>query len=121
MILIVDHDSEVLEKARDVLNHNWHVLGASSAEQALAMVHRIAFSVVLIDLELPGDALALIQELHEASPDLPIIAVTRFTATVKSAAFLSARSPGVIEVLSKPVSPAWKPVVERVRASGRRV
>jgi two-component system C4-dicarboxylate transport response regulator DctD len=116
MILIVDNDPEVLEKAREVLNHDRHVLAASNAEQALAMVQRLGFSVVLVDLELRDDAFALMRNLHEANPDLPIIAVT---AGLKAQILVATKTLGVVEVLPKPISPGWKPVVERVRASGR--
>ncbi len=118
MILVVDHDPEVLEKAREILNHHRHVLGALSAEQAVSMVHRLAFSVVLVDLELPGDAFALIRDLHDMNPNLPIIAVASFSSKVKAVAAVAARSPGVVEVLPKPVSRQWKLAVERVRSSG---
>jgi two-component system C4-dicarboxylate transport response regulator DctD len=113
MILLVDHDSETLEKAREVLNHDRRVLAVSSAEQALAMVRRLSFSVALVDLELPGP-LSLIQNLHAADPDLPIIGIT---AAVHPEIPLVPKSIGVAEILRKPISPAWKPVVERVLAA----
>jgi two-component system C4-dicarboxylate transport response regulator DctD len=116
MILVVDHDPEVLDQAREVLNHDRHVLAVSNAEQALAMVRRLTFSVVLVDLELPDDAFALIRNLHEADPDLPVIAVI---AAVKAAIPVTTKTAGVVEFLPKPISPTWKPAVERVRASKR--
>ncbi|HXI43572.1 MAG TPA: response regulator, partial [Bryobacteraceae bacterium] len=70
MILVVDHDPEALEKARDILNRDRHVFLASSADEALALVQRIGFSVVLVDLDLPGDGYVLIQKLHDANPEL---------------------------------------------------
>ena len=115
VILIVDHDPEVLDKAREILNRDRHVLAASSAEQALAMVQRFGFSVVLVDLELPDDALALIRKLHEANPDLPIVAVS---AGQQAEIPVATKTLGVVEVLPKPISPDCKLEVERVRASG---
>lgn len=113
MILVVDHDPEVLEKARDVLNRDRHVFLASTARQAFDMVQRLGFSVVLIDVDLPGDGYSLIQKLHDANPDLLIIAI----AGAMKAAVLSATDDlGIVEVLRKPITPEWKPVVERVRA-----
>ena len=114
MILLVDHDPESLERVREILNHDWHVLAVSSAGQATAMVRRLGFSVVLVDLELPGGPLALIKELHATNPDLPIIGIT---AAVHSEISVVPKSLGVAEILRKPISLAWKPVVERVRAS----
>ncbi len=55
MILVVDHDPDVLEKARQILNRDRQVFLASTAQQALDMVERLSgFSVVLVDLDLPG-------------------------------------------------------------------
>ena len=54
MILVVDHDPEVLDSARQILNRNRQVFLASTADQALNMVQRLGFSVVLVDLDLPG-------------------------------------------------------------------
>jgi CheY-like chemotaxis protein len=52
MILVVDDDPEVLEQAPRILNGDRHVFLASTAAQALNMVQRLGFSVVLVDLEL---------------------------------------------------------------------
>jgi len=68
MILVVDHDPEVLDRAREVLNRDRQVFLASTSEQAFEMVERLGFSVVLVDLDMPGDGYALIQKLHDANP-----------------------------------------------------
>ena len=113
MILVVDHDPEVLERAAQILNRDRQVFLASTGEQAFEMVQRLGFSVVLVDLDLPGDAYALIQKLHDANPDLLIIA----TAGAMRASVLKATKEfGIVEVLTKPITPEWKPVVERIRA-----
>jgi CheY-like chemotaxis protein len=69
MILVVDHDPDVLEQAQKILNHDRRVFLASNAVQALEMVDRLGFSVVLVDLELPGDGYALIRKLHDQNPE----------------------------------------------------
>ena len=112
MILVVDHDPEVLERAREVLDHGLQVLLASSAEQALQMVQQLGFSVALVDMEMPGSAQSLSRQLHEADPDLLIVAV--------SSANLPAHDEfeelGIVEALRKPISVEWKSVVERICA-----
>jgi CheY-like chemotaxis protein len=117
MILVVDHDPEVLEKAQEILNRDRQVFLASTAIQAFEMVQRLGFSVVLVDLDLPGDGYALIQKLHDANPDLLIIAIS---GALKSSVLEATRELGVVEVLKKPITREWKPVVERVRASRHR-
>lgn len=114
MILVVDHDPEVLEKAREVLNRDRQVFLASTASQAFSMVERLGFSVALVDLELPGDAYTLIQRLHDANPDLLIIAI--ISGAMKASVFEATKDIGVVEVLKKPITSEWKPVVERIRA-----
>ena len=113
MILVVDHDPETLEKAREILNRDRQVFLASSAEEAFALVERLGFSVVLVDLDLPGDAYALIQQLQDTNPQLLIIAIA---GAVKASVLEATKELGVVEVLKKPITPAWKPVVERIRA-----
>jgi DNA-binding NtrC family response regulator len=113
VILVVDQDPEVLEEARRILNRNRQVFLASSAEQAIEMVERLGFSVVLVDLDIPG-AYALIQTLHNAHPDLLFIGVSgAIKASMREA---DKRDMGIVELLKKPITPEWKPVVERVRA-----
>ena len=113
MILVVDHDPEVLEQARQVLNRDRQVFLACTAKQAFEMVQRLGFSVVLVDLDLPGDAFELIGRLHDSNPDLLIIAIS---GALKSSVLEATKSLGVVEVLQKPITSAWKPVVESVRA-----
>src|SRR6266853_6920612 len=115
MILVVDHDPEVLEKAAQILNRDRQVFLASTAKQAFEMVQRLGFSVVLVDLDLdlPGDGFALIQKLHDANSDLLIIAIA---GALKASVLEATKEFGVVEVLTKPITPEWKPVVERIRA-----
>ena len=113
MILVVDHDPEALEKALEILNCDRQVFLASAAKQAFEMVQLLGFSVVLVDLDLPGDGYALIQKLHDANPDLLIIAIS---GALKASVLEATRELGVVEVLKKPITREWKPVVERIRA-----
>ena len=112
MILVVDHDPEVLEQAQKILNRDRQVFLASTAAQALDMVQRLGFSVVLVDLELRG-GYALIQKLHDTNPGLLIIGVK---GAIKASVQHGAESTAIVEYLEKPISPEWKPVVERIRA-----
>ena len=111
MILVVDHDPEVLDQAQKILNHDRQVFLASTVKEALEMTNEVEFSVVLVDLDMP-DAHALIQRLHDTKPDVLIIADSAVQAAVEEAT----KQTGVVAVLRKPVTPTWKPVVERIRA-----
>ena len=65
VILVVDDDAAVLEKAEEILNQNRQVLLASDMNRALELAQSLGFSVVLVDLNLRGiGGLKLIQKLR---------------------------------------------------------
>lgn len=112
MILVVDDDPTFLEKARQILNRERQVFLASSAKQAFKLAQDLGFSVVLVDLDLKG-GMTLIRTIREHVPGLPIIAIAD---NLEQAAVELAKELGVVDVLAKPITPEWKPVVERARA-----
>jgi CheY-like chemotaxis protein len=80
----------------------------------LELAGNLGFSVALIDLDLPGGAgFGLIRTLRRSVPDLQIIAVSNALYSLSSE---DAQKLGVVEVLTKPITPDWKPVEERIRA-----
>ena|SRR5712691_4539033 len=114
MILVVDDDEELLEQAQEILNRNRQVFLASDVDRAFELARELGFSVALVDLDLPGeDGFALIRKLHDAIPKLSIIAISSALHTLT---LEDARKLGAVEVLKKPITQDWKPVVERVRA-----
>jgi CheY-like chemotaxis protein len=115
MILVVDNDPTVLDQAQQILNRERQVFLALDATRALELSGNLGFSVALVDLDLPGGAwFDLIRTLRRNVPDLQIIAVTN---EVQNLSPEDAQKLGVVAVLKKPITPEWKPVVERVRAS----
>ena len=112
MILVVDDDAEILDKAREILNRDRQVFLASSANAAFDMVERLGFSVVLVALNMP-DSYQLIQKLRDADPSLLVVAIA---GGLRLSVEEATKHLGVVEVLKKPITPAWKPVVERIRA-----
>lgn len=114
MILVVDDDPTFLEKARQLLNRTRQVFLASTSKQAFTLAQDLGFSVVLVDLGLKGeDGIALIRKIRENVPGLPIIAIAE---NLQQGAVELAKELGVTEVLTKPITPEWRPVVERARA-----
>jgi CheY-like chemotaxis protein len=114
MILVVDDDPTVLDKAQQILNRERQVFLAADATRALELSGNLGFSVALVDLDLPGGAgCGLIKTLRRSVPDLQIIAITN---AISSLSPEDARKLGVVEVLRKPITAEWKPVVERIRA-----
>jgi CheY-like chemotaxis protein len=115
MILVVDDDLTDLERAQDVLNRNRQVFLASDSKHGFELARKLVFSVALVDLNMRGiEGLDLIRKLHANIPDLPIISIC---GDVQGVLADSLRAVGVVEFLQKPITPAWKPVVERIRAT----
>jgi CheY-like chemotaxis protein len=115
MILVVDSDPRVLDQAQQILNRDRQVFLALDATRALELSGNLGFSVALVDLDLPGGAgFDLIRTLRRNVPDLQIIAVTN---AIHSLSAEDAKKLGVVAVLKKPITPDWKPVVDRIRAS----
>ena len=114
MILVVDDDPTVLDKAQQILNRDRQVFLALDSARALELSGNLGFSVALVDLDLPGGAgFDLIRTLRRTVPDLQIIAITN---AISSLSTEEAQKLGVVEVLRKPITADWKPVVERIRA-----
>ena len=114
MILVVDDDPMVLDQAQKILNRERQVFLAADSTRALDLAGNLGFSVALVDLDLPGGAgFDLIRTLRRNVPDLRIIAVTD---AIYSLSAEDAQKLGVVAVLKKPITPEWKPVVERIRA-----
>ena len=118
MILVADNDVSFLELAGHILNRDRQVFLALDAQQAFQLAADLGFSVALVDLDLKGeDGLSLIQKLRMSFPDLPIIAIS---SVLSGHQIEAAMELGVAEVLHKPITSDWKPVVERIRATRRR-
>src|ERR1700730_18852893 len=113
MILVVDDDEAFLEQAQAILNRDRQVFVVSDTDRAFDLAQNLGFSVALVDLDLPGeDGFALIRKLRDAVPELSIIAISSALHTLT---LEDARKLGAVEVLKKPITPDWKPVVERAR------
>jgi CheY-like chemotaxis protein len=105
LILIVEDNETTLMLLRDVLGATgYRTLGASSAEEALALAHTEVPQLILMDVQLPGmDGLAALRALR-AMPETtgtPVIAVTAFAMKDDRERLLSAGFDGYLE---KPVN-----------------
>jgi DNA-binding NarL/FixJ family response regulator len=99
MILIVDDDPIFLEEAGKVLNRDRQVFLAINAQQGFMLAEKLGFSVVLVDLDLRGeDGFTLIERLHEAFPELAIIAIS---SVLKNNTREEAKAAGAIDVFAE--------------------
>jgi DNA-binding NtrC family response regulator len=113
MLLVVASDPTILDKALQILNRERRVFLAPDATQALELAGNLGFSVALVDLNLPeGAGFNLIKTLRRSVPDLQIIAITN---AIQRLSPQDAEKLGVAAVLKRPITPDWKPIVERIR------
>jgi len=79
-VLVVDDEPGMrhfIEKA--LAPRAGHVLGAGSAEEAQALLHRHRFDLLILDITLPGKSgLALLRELRAAGEPCEVVLITAF-------------------------------------------
>lgn len=80
-VLVVDDDCDTTELFRLILEPNsFEVITANSGEEGIALVQRLAFDVMVVDLLMPGmDGLNVLQKVRQFSkiPILILSAVNR--------------------------------------------
>jgi DNA-binding NtrC family response regulator len=117
MLLIVDDDPTFLQAAGEALMQPRGVFLARDAKQAKELIGSVgqAFSVALIDLDLPGqDGFSLIAEVCEHCPDLPVIAMS---GVLQRDVLESAKLVGAVDALRKPITAEWNTAIARARAA----
>jgi DNA-binding NtrC family response regulator len=100
-MLVVDDHVAARESVADVLRHaGYQVVGASSASEALNLIAKQEFQVIITDLQMPGmDGLEFIRQIHHRGLRVQVIMVTAH-ATIASA--VEAMRYGAFDYLEKP-------------------
>ena len=103
-ILIVDDEPIVRESIRDWLKDaGYQVATAETGEEALALVAKQDFSIIIMDIRLPGKTgIAVLKEIKEAKPGIKSVIITAYP-TVEFT--IEAKKLGVVDFLIKPVAP----------------
>ena len=72
-ILVVDDEADLVEiLAEDFSQYGAEVFAASSAQQALEVLHRESVTVILSDVRMPGmDGMELLREVRRRFPTTP--------------------------------------------------
>jgi len=103
-ILIVDDEPIVRESIRDWLKDaGYQVATAESGEEALEMIEKQDFSVMIIDVRLPGKTgITVLKEVRTLKPEIKAIIITAYPSTELAA---EAMKLGAIDYLIKPIAP----------------
>jgi signal transduction histidine kinase len=106
-ILIVDDRKENLLATEKVLQHlDAGIFKASSGNEALSLILRHRFAVVLLDVQMPemdGFETAMLMQEHEHMKGVPIIFVTAISKEEKYAT--QAAEIGAVDYIFKPINP----------------
>jgi len=103
-ILIVDDEAIVRESIGDWLKDaGYQVATAETGEEALEMVAEQDFSIIIMDVRLPGKTgMKVLQEVKTLKPDIKSIIITAYP-TMELAN--EARKLGAIDYIIKPIVP----------------
>jgi len=103
-ILVVDDEPIVRESIRDWLKDaGYQVATAETGEEALEMIEKQDFSVMILDVRLPGKTgIKVLREVKALKPQIKSIVITAYP-TVELAD--EAMKLGAVDYLIKPVAP----------------
>jgi len=105
MILVVDDDEVMREIITNVIRDaGFAVQEAGTAEAALNMMRDESYSLVILDLRMPGmGGTGFLERYREISPATDVIVVTGHPGHGTAVAALRGRHPAAIEYLEKPI------------------
>ena len=104
-ILVVDDEERICEALEKALERTgYEVDTCLSAMDALALIRKGAWAMVICDIKMPGmDGMSLLDRIKEYDPNLPVLMITGY-ASIESA--VEAVRKGAHEYIPKPFSPA---------------
>ncbi len=103
-ILIVDDEPIVRESIRDWLKDaGYEVATAETGEEALEMMKKQDFSMLILDIRLPGKTgISVLKEVKTFKPEIKSIIITAYPTSELAA---EAKELGAIDYLVKPIAP----------------
>jgi DNA-binding NtrC family response regulator len=100
-ILIVDDEAVVRESLRDALKDAHSVTITGTGEEALDLVSKKDFDIVIVDIRLPGkNGLDVVKEIRNIRPYIRSIIITAYPSVEQS---VQAMKLGAVDFLVKPI------------------
>jgi len=104
MVLVIDDEVAVNNNIRKILSRkNYHVEQATTKQEALAKLAEHSYSLVLLDLRIPGvQGLELLAAVRKTQPQAKVVIITGYASieTAKEAARM-----GAVDYVPKPFTP----------------
>jgi len=109
-ILVVDDEPNIRNALAKLLARGGHTVGsAAGAQEALELIGRGRYQLVLTDLKMPGaDGLSLLRRIKSANPAVEVIVMTAY-GTVETA--VEAMREGAYDYIEKPIDPERLPLL----------
>ena len=103
-VLIVDDEPIVRESIRDWLKDaGYQVATAETGEEALEMIEKQDFSVMVLDVRLPGKTgIRILKEVKALKPRIKSIVITAYPSADMAG---EATKLGAVDYLIKPIAP----------------
>lgn len=100
-ILIVDDETILRDSLRDALKDTHNVTTAGTGQEALDLIRKQDFDVLIVDLRLPDKSgLEIVREVKETKPYINSVVITAYP-TIELA--VQAMKQGAVDYLVKPV------------------
>jgi CheY-like chemotaxis protein len=115
LALIVEDHATNRKLLRDILEIEFEVAEAETAEAALELLDDISPDLIFMDLQLPGmDGLTLVRRLKN-DPDTAAIPVVAVSAHAMNINMVEARNAGCVDYVTKPLVEDPFQFVERMK------
>jgi len=113
ILLVEDHPTN-RKLLRDILQLQFEVVEAESAEKALGFLHQHTPDLIMMDMQLPGmDGLSLVRQL-KTNPQQAAIPIIAISARALPRDIEQAKAAGCLEYITKPITDDPFTFLERI-------
>lgn len=100
-VLIVEDEAIVRESLRDSLKDSHQITTADTGEEALELIKKQDFDVLVVDVRLPGKSgLQVVREVKQIKPYIKSVVITAYPSVELA---IEAMKQGAVDYLIKPV------------------
>jgi DNA-binding NtrC family response regulator len=100
-ILIIDDEAVIRESLRDSLKDIHDITTAETGEEALELIKKQDFDILIVDIRLPGKSgLEIVKEIRDINPYIRSIVITAYPSVELS---VQAMKEGAVDFIVKPI------------------